>query len=162
MLSRTADARLTFVLFCCFPVMFHFIGQVPFISLSLHWMATSDSEWIVRSCTAACEVFTGAHTGHRIGAKLMGILRDLGVDKSETCITTDTAANQKNAVAVHTPARIKWLGCACHKAELMVNKFVATAPLKKCLAVFLKLAAHLHKSALSPSDFEDAQKVSAL
>lgn len=142
-----------------FPGMLCLLDQVPFISLSLHWMVTSNSAWTVRSCTAGCEVFTGSHTGVRIGSALMGMLRELGIEESVTCITTDTAANQKNAVVVHTPARIKWLGCACHKTELTVNKFVAAAPLKKSLAAFSKLAAHLHKSALSQAEFEAAQKV---
>lgn len=119
----------------------------------------SSGAWTARSCTAACEVFTDSHTAVRIAAKLMSMLKELGIEDSVTCFTTDTAANQKDAVVVYMPDRIKWLGCACRKTELTVNKFVSTPAVKKSLAAFCILAAHLHESALSQAEFEAAQKV---
>lgn len=133
--------------------------QVSYISLTLHWIETSNTAWTLRSGTAACEVFDGSHTGARIGEKLMGMLKELGIDKSVTCMTTDTAANQKNAVTVHMPG-VEWLGCACHKTELTVQKFVSSPGLKQSLAAFTKAAGHLHKSPLSKKVFDDAQTVS--
>ncbi|CAM9712486.1 unnamed protein product [Ectocarpus sp. 4 AP-2014] len=59
----------------------------------------------------------------------MGVLEELGIAKNVTCMTTDTAANMKNGVVVHMPG-IEWLGCACHKAERTVQKFVGTPGLK--------------------------------
>lgn len=89
----------------------------------------------------------------------MDMLEDLGIAKTVTCMTTDTAANMKNGVVVHMPG-VEWLGCACHKAERTVQKFVGTPGLKKFLSNSSEVATHLHKSALSKGVFEDAQQVS--
>lgn len=133
--------------------------QMSYISLTLHWIETSPTAWTLRSGTAACEAFEGSHTGARIGEKLMGMLKELGIDKSVTCMTTDRSANQKNAVTVHMPG-VDWIGCACHKTELTVQKFVNSPVLKQSLVAFSKAAGHLHKSALSKTTFEEAQRVS--
>lgn len=133
---------------------------MSFISLTLHWIETSPGAWTVKCGTAACEVFDGSHTGARIGAKLMGMLKALGIEDSVISMTTDTAANMKNGVVVHTAPTIKWVGCGCHKTELTVQKFVNTPGLKQTLNAFTKLAGHLHKSALSLGVFKEAQRVS--
>ncbi|CAM9132553.1 unnamed protein product [Ectocarpus sp. 13 AM-2016] len=89
----------------------------------------------------------------------MSRLEELGIAKNVTCMITDTVANMKNGVVVHMPG-MEWLGCACHKAERSVQKFVGTPGLKQSLSTFSKVATHLHKSALSKDVFEDAQRVS--
>lgn len=130
------------------------------MAVTVHYIKASDSEWAIKKGTCACEVFDGSHTGARIGAKLMNTLKSLGIDKSVVSVTSDTASNMRNAIESHTPRGIEWIGCAAHKMERTVQNYVKDPVLKQTLSVFNKVAAHLHKSALSQQTFEQAQKVS--
>ncbi|CAB1117040.1 unnamed protein product [Ectocarpus sp. CCAP 1310/34] len=89
----------------------------------------------------------------------MGMLKELGIAKTVTCMTTDTAAKMKNGIVEHMPG-MEWLGRACHKAERTVQNFVGPPGLKKSISAFTKVATHLQKSALWKGVFQDAQQLS--
>ena len=40
-------------------------------------------------------------------------------EEDVTAVTTDTAANQKNAIMVHT--NMAWIPCICHVMELVMG-----------------------------------------
>lgn len=129
--------------------------------MTVHYIKTSSSEWAMKTGTCACEAFDGSHTGARVGAKIMGILKQLGLEKSVISVTSDEAANIKNGIEKHTPSSMAWIGCVAHKMERTVKAYVSNPGLKKTLDVFRRTATHLDKSATSQRCFENAQRVSA-
>lgn len=127
--------------------------------MTVHFISVSNSKWVLKSCTCACEVFNESHTGEHIGAKIMAILENLGIAQSVVSITSNTAVNMKKAVEQHTPDSIKWVACIAHKMERSVQAYVSTDGLKQSLDKFMRAAEHLRKSEQSQQTFETTQKV---
>ena len=130
-----------------------------FIALTVHFIQPSKIAWVMRKGTAACEVFEGSRSGAHVGAKIVDMLKKLGILQSVVSVTSDTTSNIKSGVENHTTDSIAWVGCAAHKMERTVLKCVSSPALKASLAAFIKLSTHLSKSPLSQQAFEAAQKV---
>lgn len=140
---------------CCFLARV----KVGFITMTVHFIIVSNSEWVLKSGTCACEVFNGSHTGEHIGAKIMAMLENLGIAQSAVSITSNTAVSMREAVEQHTSDSIKWVACAVHKMERSIQAYISIDGLKQSLDKFVRVAEHLRKSEQSQQTFEATQKV---
>ncbi|CAM9743736.1 unnamed protein product [Discosporangium mesarthrocarpum] len=69
--------------------------EVPYISLTAHWIETMTEQWSLRKATVGCEALSGSHTATRIQHKLEHMADVVGIRGNIVTMTTDTAANIK-------------------------------------------------------------------
>lgn len=89
----------------------------------------------------------------------MSMLKQVYIDQVFVCLTSNMAAEMKNAIEHHTADHIGRFECRCHKTECMVKILVSQSATKASLTVLLKAVVHVHKSAHFQGAFEQGQKV---
>ncbi|CAN0054138.1 unnamed protein product, partial [Laminaria digitata] len=78
-----------------------------------------------------------------------------GITEAEvTAVTTDTAANQKNAIMKHTD--MEWLPCICHVKELVMG--VRMRSFSELLAKLHRIQAWVRRSTAAKASLADAQR----
>ncbi|CAM9836230.1 unnamed protein product, partial [Sphacelaria rigidula] len=92
-------------------------NEIPMMAVTAHWI---DDAWKMKStCLGAFEV-AGSHTGVRLADALKGVMAQYNIRQEDmTVVTTDTAANQKNAIVVQR--KMAWLPCICHVMDLVTG-----------------------------------------
>ncbi|CAN0466654.1 unnamed protein product, partial [Discosporangium mesarthrocarpum] len=130
--------------------------EVPYISLTAHWIETTTEQWTLKKATVGCEAFGGPHTATRFQQKLEHMADVVGIKGNIVTITADTSANIRKAINDWTGVGL--IGCAAHVIERSVQNYVSRKELKATIDVFNKAATHFGCWTASQEHLGRAQK----
>lgn len=130
--------------------------------MSVHYMAVLGSKWVIKRGACACETVDGSPTPSRIGAKVMSMMKGLGIEDRVVSVTSGSSPGLSGAIGKHTSRSIESIGCASSKIERAVRAFAREPCVARTIGLFQRAAAQLHHCSQTREDFEAAQRVRAL
>ena len=125
-----------------------------FLSLTAHWI---DDTFSRKSAVLHCEKFDGQHTGARLAAALLDMLRRWNIDKERIhLVLSDGGANMVKAMK---DADLPHTSCFAHSLQLALNDAILSqSSVAELLTLSRKLVGHFRHSSSATSRLHTIQE----